>query len=242
MSIKKSFFLAFFCPLGCDLAFNFRQFARKRRFFCLKKGVFAGFRGCWYTRAVISGALFSESFQVFRIFSNAKPVRVVMCVGIVSELDSRIILSKFVVSGVSRCPRFHTGAKHHNTFRERVNSVRNTCEQVTQFSRLDGCVAYQILHLCQARAFLSVSRGSHTGIVSNVFYSIYGVFVFSASNGRSFSQDSPLGDFPTDAPAQIRDAQKTGLLNFARGMGGQQKGRWNGYARGTDTCLLKSFF
>ena len=103
-------------------------------------------------------ALSSESFQVFRIFSNAKPVRVMMCVGFVSNLDRSIILSKFVVSGVSRCPRFHTGAKHHNTFRERVNSVRNACEQVTQFSRLDGCVAYQILHLCQARAFLSVSH------------------------------------------------------------------------------------
>ena len=107
-------------------------------------------------------ALSSESFQVIPIFSNAKPVPVVVYVGFISNLDRSIILSKFVVSGVSRCPRFHTGAKHHNTFRERVNSVRSACEQVTQFSRLDGCVAYQILHLCQARAFLSVSRGAHT--------------------------------------------------------------------------------
>ena len=96
-----------------------------------------------------------------------------------TNLDSRIILSKFVVSGVSQCPRFHTGAKHHNTFRERVNSVRNTCEQVTQFSRLDGCVAYQILHLCQARAFLSVSRGSHTRASFQMCSIAFPAFLFS---------------------------------------------------------------
>ena len=99
--------------------------------------------------------------------------------GFVSNLDRSIILSKFVVSGVSRCPRFHTGAKHHNTFRERVNSVRNTCEQVTQFSRLDGCVAYQILHLCQARAFLSVSRGSHTRASFQMCSIAFTAFLFS---------------------------------------------------------------
>ena len=124
-------------------------------------------------------ALSSESFQVIPIFSNAKPVPVVVYVGFISNLDSRIILSKFVVSGVSQCPRFHTGAKHHNTFRERVNSVRNTCEQVTQFSRLDGCVAYQILHLCQARAFLSVSRGSHTRASFQMCSIAFPAFLFS---------------------------------------------------------------
>ena len=189
-------------------------------------------------------ALSSESFQVIPIFSNAKPVPVVVYVGFISNLDRSIILSKFVVSGVSRCPRFHTGAKHHNTFRERVNSVRNTCEQVTQFSRLDGCVAYQILHLCQARAFLSVSRGSHTRASFQMCSIAFRAFLFSRrATDAVFRKTRHLATFRrTDAPAQIRDAHKTGLLKFARGMGVQQKGRWNGYARGTDTCLLKSFF
>ena len=70
MSRKKSLFLAFFCPLGCDLAFDFRQFARKRLFFCLKKGVFAGFRGCWYIRAIISGALWAIQERCFPIVSK----------------------------------------------------------------------------------------------------------------------------------------------------------------------------
>ena len=189
-------------------------------------------------------ALSSESFQVIPIFSNAKPVPVVGHVGFISNLDRSIILSKFVVSGVSRCPRFHTGAKHHNTFRERVNSVRNACEQVTQFSRLDGCVAYQILHLCQARAFLSVSRGSHTRASFQMCSIAFRAFLFSRrATDAVFRKTRHLATFRrTDAPAQIRDAHKTGLLKFARGMGVQQKGRWNGYARGTDTCLLKSFF
>ena len=102
-------------------------------------------------------ALSSESFQVIPIFSNAKPVPVVVYVGFISNLDSRIILSK---------SRKTTGATSGEG-----NSVRNASEQLTQFSRLDGCVAYQILRLCQARAH-------NTASFQMCSMGIYGVLFF----------------------------------------------------------------
>ena len=96
---------------------------------------------------------------------------------------------------------------------------------------------------CVKRACFSHFRHTHAHRFKCVLWA-FTAFLFSRrATDAVFRKSRHLATFGrTDAPAQIRDAQKTGLLKFARGMGVQQQRRGNGRIMGTGTCLLKSFF
>ena len=148
----------------------------------------------------------------------------VMFVGFVSDLDRSIILSKFVVSGVSRCPRLHTGAKHHSTFRARVNSVRNpshTDPAIFAARHVSNSIAFE--PVSNVPAFHTFERVHHAHRFKYVLWA-FTAFLFSRrATDAVFRKSRHLATFGwTDAPAQIRDAHKTGLLKFARGMGVQK--------------------
>ena len=75
---------------------------------------------------------------------------------------------------------------------------------------------------CVKRTCFSHFReGSHTRASFQMrSMGIYGIFVFSASNGRSFSQESPLGYFRTDGRASANSRRtENGTPKFRKGYG-----------------------
>ena len=139
----------------------------------------------------------------------------------------------------------HWGETSQHVSRACANSVRNASHTDTAISaarHVSNSIAFA--PVSNVPAFHTFERvHTHAHRFKCVLWT-FTAFLFSRrATDAVFRKSRHLATFGrTDAPAQIRDAQKTGLLNFARGMGVQQQRRGNGRIMGTGTCLLKSFF
>ena len=139
----------------------------------------------------------------------------------------------------------HWGETSQHVSRACANSVRNASHTDTAISaarHVSNSIAFA--PVSNVPAFHTFERvHTHAHRFKCVLWA-FTAFLFSRrATDTVFRKSRHLATFGwTDAPAQIRDAQKTGLLKFARGMGVQQERRGNGRAQGDWHLSAKKFF